>query len=119
MFDYEEITKVVIYRTDVEPITIKGGIATTIACGIDCYSKTADGKEKQFAYYQRGITVERSYTVVDGLKHFVTGEVSIEDQAQGIEGVHYRGFFYGQNATDVTFKDCQVQGRRYYGVSGT
>ena len=121
MFDYEKVTKIYVMRADDTPITVKGGNITTIACGIDCSTTNPNtGKETHFGYYLRGLNVSRSYTVVENVMHFVTGEVTVEQHANdGIEGVHYRGFLYGSDATDVTFLGCQVQGRRYYGVSGT
>ena len=120
MFDYDQVTKIYVMRADDAPITIKGGTVTTIACGLDCLIVDANGKERQFSYYQRGIDVSRSNTVVEGVKHFVIGEITFEEHdLYGKEGVHYRGFFYGSDANDVTFRNCQVQGRRYYGVSGT
>ena len=124
MFDYKEVTSITVMRSDDEPITIKGGNVTTIACGLDASETVLNASNKitfpsHFGYYARGLNVSRSYTVVEGVKHFITGEVTVEQQAQGIEGVHYSGFLYGNEATDVKFLNCQVQGRRYYGVSGT
>ena len=119
MFDYTELTNIYVMRADDTPITLKGGNFTTIACDEDALYTTAEGKEKKFGYYARGFNVSRSYTTLDGVKHFVTGEVTVQDHINGKEGAHYRGFLYGTDATDVKFLNCQVQGRRYYGVSGT
>ena len=118
MFDYTKITKIEVIRTDVEPITIKGGTIKTIACGLDAYYKEGT-TTKKFSYYDRGININRSYTTLEGVKHLVTGEVTVEMQAQGIEGAHYRGMFHSNGATDVTFVNCEFQGRRYYGLAGT
>lgn len=118
MFDYTQITKIEVIRTDIEPITIKGGTITTIACGLDAYYKEGTSTKK-FGYYDRGIMINRSHTTLDGVKHLVTGEITVEMQGQGIEGAHYRGMFHSQGATDITFENCQFQGRRYYGLAGT
>ena len=120
MFDYSTLTQIVVYRTDMERITVTGGTITTRACRIDASITDANGKVSELGYYARGITVSRPYTTVEGVLHFVTDEFTPEEHAQqGLEGTHYRGFFYGQETTDVTFLNCQVQGRRYFGIAGT
>ena len=119
MFDYSTITSLEIIRTDLEELRVTGGTVTTRACQKDCLYVNEAGNEKQFGYYLRGIEVNRSNTVIEGVKHFVTDEITLEKQKEGIEGVHYRGFFFGLEASNVKFLKCQVQGRRYYGVSGT
>ena len=119
MFDYKQITKIEIIRTDVEPITVSGGLMTTRACHLDASYVNSAGNTKTFGYYVRGINVNRSHTVVEGVKHHIEGEITIEEQMGGLDGAHYRGFFYATEADGVTFKDCVLQGRRYYGLSGT
>ena len=116
MFDYPEVTSIEVYRLDIEPITIKGCKITTKGCQVDAYDEL---NEKEAGYYARGFMVERSFTVVEGLKHYVVGEVTPEQHRQGIEGPHYSGFFYASNANDVLFKNCVLTGRRYYKLAGT
>ena len=118
MFNYEEITSIEIVRLDVEPITIKGGIITTLACREDALT-TLGKTERKSGYYARGLEVNRSFTTVDGLQHYVKGEVTIEEYRDGLEGAHYNGFFYAKEASDVTFKNCVMTGRRYYKVAGS
>ncbi|MBE6550288.1 MAG: hypothetical protein E7670_07670 [Ruminococcaceae bacterium] len=117
LFDYDVVTDVDVIRTDIEHLTIKGGEFTTQGCRIDAYD---NDKDKKAGYYARGLLVNRSYTTVDGLKHYTTGDfTTTEHKEQKLEGPHYNGFFYAQRANEVIFKNCVLTGRRYYKVSGT
>ena len=119
MFDYSELTRIDVIRTDVAPITVRGGTVKTIACNLNIIYKDANGNDKHFGYYARGMRVSRSHTVVDGVSHIIEGEISLERQLAGERGAHYSGFFLAMMADSVTLKNCVLQGRRYYGVSGT
>ena len=117
LFDYQDVTSVDVIRTDIEHLTIKGGEVTTQGCRVDAYDNATGTK---FDYYLRGIYVNRSYTTVSGVKHYVKGEFTTHEQKeQQLEGAHYRGFFYAQEANEVTFENCVLTGRRYYNVAGT
>lgn len=121
MFDYTTVTSIRVIRTDVTPVTITGGTVTTKACGLDAsYYDSIAEKDVKFGYINRGLSVQRSNTTVDGLKHIVTGEITVEQEAQqDMQGAHYHGFFTATDASYVTFKSCVMQGRRYYSLSGT
>ncbi len=119
MFDYPEITKIEVYRSDDEPVTVRGGLMKTIACDINIIYYDIAGKKRHFGYYERGLRVSRSHTVVDGVVHVIEGEISLERQLAGERGAHYSGFFLAATADTVVFQNCVLQGRRYYHVSGT
>ena len=111
MFDYEEVTSYVIHRTDVEHLTVKGGVFTTIASSVNIYD---NGKWTGDGYFSRGIRVLRPYTVVEGVEHYVTGEIPLNEQTRTNCGVAYSGFFYASATNDVLFKNCVLTGRRCY-----
>ena len=128
MFDYEEITKIQIYRLDMEPITISGGIVTTIAPQFDTryYVDGTDENgnpakvEVDAGYFARGLYINRSFTTVDGLRHYVENEVTVEQYfTQHLQGAVYNGFFNASNANDVLIKNCVMTGRRCYNTHGT
>lgn len=119
MWDYNGLDKIDVYRLDIEPITIEGGEFTTIASDISCYNKeTGEFKE---SYFNRGIDVMRSYTTVKNVKHYVTGEISLERQKNGEIGAPYHGFFSSSSANEVTFDGCVLSAKRCYtkGVGNT
>lgn len=117
MFDYEKLTSVSVIRTDIKPITVKGGKFTTRACRINAVNPETG---KKLGYYGRGIYINRSYATLDGVEHYMEGEITtLEHRDLGLRGAHYRGFFVAAYATDVTIKNCVLTGRRYYRVSGT
>ena len=135
MFDYAKVTFLYIRRVDIEPITITGGEFTTKASRVNIYQNVYDEAGNVTAttvnkeYFTRGINVNRSYTTLKDVKHYVVGEITTVEQNAGTTdergntisyaGAAYRGFFYAESATDVTFEDCVLTGRRYYNVAGT
>ena len=117
MFDYDTVTKLDIIRTDVKPIMVSGGKFTTLGCRIDAFDNET---KKKAGYYARGIFINRSHTVLDGVEHYVTGEfTTYEHRDKLLEGPHYRGFYVASHADEITIKNCVLTGRRYYHVSGT
>ena len=119
MFDYNTLDKIEVYRTDDTPITIKGGNVTTVACDRTVVRVDSEGNTRRASYCTRGLNVRRSHTVVDGVKHSVVGEISLERQRAGEKGAHYSGFFTNTTADGILIKNCTLQGRRYYRVCGT
>ncbi len=123
MFDYDEITRIDIIRDDIKPITVKGTTVTTRACRVNArtYITKEDGTQvtRDASYYSRGLCVNRSHTLIDGIKHVVVGEFTPDEHRAGFLGPHYQGFFSGFEANEITFKNCVMQGRRYYRIQGT
>lgn len=117
MFDYSNVTSLDVIRTDIAPITVKGGIFTTRASRVNAYDSETG---KKAGYFARGIYINRSYATLDGVEHYVEGEITtFEHRDLGLRGPHYRGFYVAAYATDVTIKNCVLTGRRYYKISGT
>lgn len=123
MFDYDELTRIDIIRDDIKPITIKGSVVTTKACRVNARTQITkeDGTvvNRDASYYARGICVNRSHTLVDGIRHVVVGEFTPDEHRAGFLGPHYIGFYSGYEANEITFKNCVMQGRRYYRIQGT
>jgi hypothetical protein len=129
MFDYEKVTKIVIYplEENQERLIVEGGVFTTRACQTDSsfmVTKVIDGVETEvesrMGYFSRGIEINRSFTTVKNVKHYVTDEITVEQHRNAdLQGAHYRSFYYGAYSNDIMFENCILQGRRYYGVSGT
>ncbi len=109
-FYYPSVSKIEVARIDKTPLTVSGGIFTTYACALD--AKSAAGN---FDTYKRGICITRSNVTLDGIRHNVEGEVTLEMQAKGQEGAAYRGFYCIEGASNVTMRNCTLTGRRYYG----
>ena len=96
VFDYEKVTGIKAYPIDDKPITIKGGTFTTIA----------NQAESRYNYHNRGITVRRSGTRIEGLTHRITGELD--------HGAPYTGFIYLEHVADVVVSDCLMTGHKTY-----
>ena len=115
IFDYEVVTSVTVHRTDVEPVTLKNGTFTTLASRLNKIQIDENGeKVYKVGYINRGLNVSRAGTVVENVKHYVEGELTIEDQKNGVFGAAYNGFFYATYTNDVLFKNCVLTGRRCY-----
>ncbi len=115
MFNYNEITKVEIVRTDIKPITVSGGIFTTKASRVNAI---VDGKKA--GYFSRGLHIGRSYATLVGIEHYMEGEVTtFEMRDKSLFGPAYYGFFICNFAHKIILKDCILTARRYHGLMGT
>lgn len=115
MFDYDKLTKLTLIRADVRPIKIVGGEITTRACTKDPVNPETGAR---VPYLHRNILINRSNVTLEGVKHFVEGELPLSDYAKtGRAGAHYWGFFSASFANDVLLKDCVFTGRTSYRFS--
>ena len=114
MFDYDDITGIDVYRMDERHITVKGGKFTTIANDIP-------QTKENWGYYGRGFAVNRSSVKVDGLEHYVVGELpgTKATDPSVPKCPPYGGFLSVSFCTDVTLMNCILTGRRYSGIAGT
>lgn len=86
---------------DETPLILKGGSFTTIA----------NGEPSQYNYYSRNISVMRSLTVIDGLKHYIEGE--------GETGAPYGGFLCISSSANIIIKNCFFTGHKIYDTIGS
>ena len=115
MFDYTDIQYIQVYRVDDTPITINGGIFTTIAYGKDAVPNEGENAGIDIGYFHRGLQVSRHNVTIQNVEHYVEGEIGIYDQAvNDIQGPAYNGFYAASNANNVLFKNCVMTGRRHY-----
>lgn len=127
MFNYDTVTKLEIIRIDVKPLTLKGGVFVTRSSRFNIFpvNEATGERDVLYGYFERGIIVKRSYTVLDGLSHYIEGEINVREEKElGIGGPCYHGFFSATTANEVTFKNCVMTGRRCYrrpkgGTGGT
>jgi hypothetical protein len=87
-WDLDEITEAYAKSIEDEPLTVKGGIFTTIA----------NEQESFYNYHARGIRVLRSNVTLKDLTHYVTGE--------GTEGAPYGGFITAYEVANFTMENC-------------
>ncbi len=123
MFYYDNLDYVMVHKLDESTaITIDGGKFTTRSNKTNIFGyDESTGKYKNNAgpTITRNLTVQRSYTTVKNIKHYVTDEMSVLDQFND-EGLlangetTYAGFFSAKNASYITFTDCTLTGRRCY-----
>ncbi|WP_284646162.1 hypothetical protein [Paenibacillus silviterrae] len=99
-WDYEEITQAEARPIDKTVLKISGGIFTTIA----------NRGESKYDYYGRGIDITRSNTWIDGVVHYIAGEVG--------HGSPYRGFLNAMCCANVTIQNCFVSGHKIYTTIG-
>ena len=97
LFDYEEVTKVEVFRTDDTPITVTGGEIITLASQVP---RTGSSN-----YLGRGMTIKRSNTTFIGVKHYIRGEL---DKTQAHPST---GFFFIEDSENVTLLNCVLTGR--------
>ena len=100
LFDFEKLTKITIIRTDIEPITISGGLFITYAAsyGMDISTST---------YTYRGISITRPNVTITGLEHRV-----VEEETKAF----YQGFIWIRDTTNIRVENTKLSGR---GGTGT
>ena len=121
MFDYPELTKIVAIRTDIPTIVVENGIFTHRVNRTQVIERNEDGsvKKKNIIYIYRGMVIARSNTIVRGIENYMDGEITVEEQAKGLAGPSYHGFFDAHNASNITIENCVLSAKRYFGVAGT
>lgn len=87
-FDYPVVTRADVRCVDDKPITIRGGIFTTIA----------NHQESFYRYLQRGFQVSRAHVTICNFEHYVEGELE--------QGAPYHGFIRANHAFDLTVRDA-------------
>ncbi len=101
IWDFKSVTSASAIPVDDPVITVKGGIFTTIANRAD----------SNYTYYNRGIEIQRSNAVIDGVAHYVEGE--------GESGAPYNGFLMISNTYNLTVKDTVLTGHMTYYTMGS
>ena len=101
VWDYDEITSMVARPIDEKPLTIKGGIFTTIA----------NQAPSKYTYYGRGFSVERSNVRIEGITHYIEGELD--------HGAPYDGFMSLDNVADVVVSNCLFTAHKTYRTIGS
>lgn len=98
VWDFNAITDATAFPMDKTTLKITGGHFTTIA----------NKAKSEYNYFSRGISINRSNTVVDGLEHYVTGE--------GNQGAPYGGFIGIGNCANVTIRNGVFTAHKTYRV---
>lgn len=101
IWDFGEKIRIEAYPIDDETLKISGGRFTTIA----------NDAPSEYTYFSRGIGIQRSRVVLDGLAHYVTGE--------GDHGAPYRGFIFISRCAHVSVKNTTLTARRTYRTIGS
>ncbi|MGI6572373.1 MAG: right-handed parallel beta-helix repeat-containing protein [Fermentimonas sp.] len=101
IWDFDQVTEMTFLPIDEDTLTITGGHFTTIA----------NREESHYNYYSRGMVIQRSNVVIDGLEHHVTDE--------GETGAPYSGFIIIGNCSNVTVKNCILTGHKTYRTIGS
>ena len=133
VFDFQDITSVIIYRLDESSaIRVENATFTTRACQANTVGKSPYNDGALYAndvYISRGISINRSYTTLYNIKHYVTDEIPLSDQVnengQIIKGgCPYSAFYNPSSANHIIIENCVLSGRRCYarpqgGTTGT
>lgn len=95
-WDYDAITEAWAISIDDAPITLSGGIFTTIA----------NEEPSFYNYYERNIRIQRSHVTVKNLTHYVENEKE--------QGAPYDGFISIKWASFVTVRNCLMTAHKIY-----
>ena len=100
LWDFDSISSATARRVEEMPLTVKGGVITTVA-----------NKETDAKYYYRGILIYRSNVIFDGLEHYVEGE--------GATGAPYYGILIFHSSMNCTVKNVTFTAHKTYTSIGT
>lgn len=100
IWDFDHISEIIALPIDLQPLTIRGGIFTTIA----------NKGHASNSYYNRNIAIRRSNVIVDELEHRIIGE--------GKRGAPYGGFLNIGDCAYVTVKNTTLTGHKTYSKIG-
>lgn len=89
LWDYAQFSSIRTIPVDTEPLYITGGTFTTVPA----YEITDP------TYYNRGLKIRRSNTVIDGLEHYIENE-------NPETGAPYSGIMIFDKCANVTVKNC-------------
>ena len=95
-WDYKTVTNAYAISVDDSPITISGGIFTTIA----------NEEPSFYNYFERNIRIQRSHVTLQNVTHYVENE--------GEQGAPYDGFISIKWASFVTVRDCLMTAHKIY-----
>lgn len=97
LLDYNNISYVLEYRVDEEPITVTGGTVITRANSAPCsYS----------SHFTRNIHIARSNVTIRGFEYKIEGE--------GDVGSSYSGILTARDLNNLLVEDCTFQAHRFY-----
>lgn len=100
IWNFDHITEMIAYPIEIETLTITGGTFTTIA----------NQAESKYNYYTTGIMVTRSNVIIDGLTHYIEGELD--------HGAPYDGMIQVYSCANVTVKNCLLTAHYIYVTIG-
>jgi hypothetical protein len=102
IWNFNKITSITAYPVDEKRLTVTGGRFTTI-------NNRGNADD---LYMKRGIHINRSNTVIDGIYHEIIGE--------GTQGASYTAFLYFEECANVTLQNSTLSGHwAYYRPSQT
>lgn len=101
-WDYDRVSEVEAHPIDDQPLTLRGGVFTTVANRMR--------QDVGYNYHGRNIEIRRSNTTIEGLVHYVTGETEF--------GHPYRGFLSAIACANVTFRNCFATPHKIYQTIG-
>ncbi|MFY7817114.1 MAG: hypothetical protein ACOVRB_01990 [Akkermansiaceae bacterium] len=96
IWNFDEITSLKALPVDPDLLKVSGGHFTTIA----------NAAVSQEDYFGRGIVINRSNVVLDGIEHHITGE--------GASGAPYRGFISVSKCANVLIRNSVFAGHKTY-----
>ncbi len=112
MFDYEKITRIDVYKIDVEPLVVEGGTFIT-------YPYLTDTPQ-DYSIYERGIYCARSNVTFRNIKHYIEKEGEYNyDENKGDYGCPYDGFYYSGLCNNILYENCVMSAHvAYMGKNG-
>ncbi|MBO5217797.1 MAG: hypothetical protein J6C52_00105 [Clostridia bacterium] len=101
IWDFGQISSIKAMPIPEKTLTLRGGTFTHIA----------NQAESKYTYYATHIRIARSNVLIDGVTHYVTGELD--------HGAPYSGFLSIHGCAEITVRDCLFTAHKTYSTIGS
>lgn len=101
---FDAVTKIIAYRADDKPLTVKGGI----------FNLRANHDKSSYKYFGRNMPIFRSNTTIDSLTYVITDEPTGKHASQP-----YSSFLRPDSANNVKIVNCRLDAHRTYWAIGS
>ncbi len=110
LLDYDKVTDITVYSINDTPLTIDGGIFTTIAPDYNIKTGISD-------YFDRGIDIRRSNVTLKNVIHYVENQKEYNTTTNpGWDPVPYHGFYSFSYANNARIENCVMTARSGHGT---
>ena len=113
-FEFDDITRIEIYRVDDAPIVFENGNFINQCCEV----VTETNFDNKYHAYERGLNIHRSNVTIRNIHHEMEDEPFLDTSVSQWGTLHesypYYAFILTENTYNLLVEDCQITGHTTY-----